>query len=208
MKKTILINEQQRRVILVESVVNKIDKVLESNYELVKKILNSSSRQTKLDFQFLLTWGATIGGLMGPLNSFINGMDVKLSDDDVCLILTGIILTYYYDHKDKIQKVKNIIKEKGLMDVFNKVKDKTIDLKNAFSNFISSLALTSQKVTNIAAYTFLIPLIPILINVFHKDFSPNDINEIVKRLLSFGVLTVSGNAIRELMMKLSKKIKQ
>jgi hypothetical protein len=68
---SILINETQKQRILLESSGGGISDLIKRNYEFTKEILKKSSSQIGINFEFLLTWGASIGGFVGPLNDFI-----------------------------------------------------------------------------------------------------------------------------------------
>ena len=110
MRKTILITESQKRVLLRESVNKEVGDMVKQNYEFAKNVINQTSEQIGLNLQFLITWGASIGGFVGPLNEFIQGKFPDLSEMEVSLILTGIIATYYIDNKKLVAKILNEIK--------------------------------------------------------------------------------------------------
>jgi len=57
------------------------------------------------------------------------------------------------------------------------------------------------------AYAFLIPLIPQLYEMWLTIMSESEINELTKRLLSFGGITISGVVVRELIKKIIKRFK-
>jgi uncharacterized membrane protein len=129
-----------------------------------------------------------------------------MSDIEISLLLTGIIASYYVDNKEYVKKILNKIKEKGLSDVFLRVFKKSQELKNAFFDFIESLNITLHKVTNIMSYTFIIPIIPMLYDMAtSSNLDGEQISEIAKRLVSFGVLTVSGILVKELINKIIKR---
>lgn len=206
---TILINEQQKQRILLESSGGSISDSIRKNYEFTKDILKKSSSQIGLNFEFLFTWGASIGGFVGPLNDFIVGKYPEFSDLDISLILTGVISSYYVDNREMVKKVFNTIKERGLFDVFKTVFKKSQELKTVFLKFVESLGVTLHKVTNILSYTFVIPLIPMLYNLGKQGVtSSSDIQEIIKRLTGFGLLTISGILVKELITKIIRRFNQ
>lgn len=206
---SILINETQKQRILLESSGGGISDLIKRNYEFTKEILKKSSSQIGINFEFLLTWGASIGGFVGPLNDFIKGNHPEFSDLDISLILTGVIASYYVDNKEMVKKVFFTLKEKGLFNAFKTVLKKSQELKTVFFDFIESLGITLHKVTNILSYTFVIPLIPMLYNLTKQGIgSSDDIQEIIKRLTGFGLLTVSGILVKELITKIIRRFKQ
>jgi predicted nucleic acid-binding protein len=68
------------------------------------------------------------------------------------------------------------------------------------------LGITFHKVTNILSYAFIIPILPMLYEIATDgELNNKDIQEIVKRLGTFTVLTVSGIIVKELITKLLKR---
>ena len=206
MNKTILINEGQKKLILKESINDSFGEIIKGSYEFTKKIIKMSSEQMGVNLEFLLTWGASIGGFVGPLNDFIAGKFPELSDMELSLIITGVISLYYIDNKETVKKILGKIKEVGLYDEFGVLLKKSGELKSTFVDFITSLNITLHKVTNIMSYAFIIPIIPIIYeSVSSGVISSSDYKEIALRLGSFGLLTVAGVLVRELFGKLIKR---
>jgi hypothetical protein len=205
---TILINENQKRRLILEGGGDFIVESLSKNYDFVKKVIKDSSSQIGLNLEFLVSWGATIGGFVGPLEEFLRGVEPSLSDLEVSLILTGIISSYYLDNKEYVKKIIDTIKEKGLYKPFKKVLTKSKEFKSVFSDFIVSLGITLHKVTNILSYTFILPLLPILYKmVTETNISSSEISGLSKRLIGFGLLTVSGLVLKQLISKIAKRFK-
>jgi len=206
MNKTILINEGQKKLILKESINDSFGEIIKGSYEFTKKIIKMSSEQMGMNLEFLLTWGASIGGFVGPLNDFIAGKFPELSDMELSLIITGVISLYYINNKETVKKILGKIKEVGLYDEFGVLLKKSGELKSTFVDFITSLNITLHKVTNIMSYAFIIPIIPIIYeSVSSGVISSSDYKEIALRLGSFGLLTVAGVLVRELFGKLIKR---
>jgi hypothetical protein len=208
MVKTLIITESQKKLILNESVSDEFISILKKNYEFTKRVLKQSSEQVNLNLEFLLTWGASIGGFMGPLNDFIAGNNPELSDVELSLLITGIVAIHFADNRKMVKTILGKIKEDGLSKPFKKLLNKSEELKKTFIDFISSLNLTLHKLTNLMSYAFVIPLIPMLYESVANGFiSDKDAKEIALRLTAFGVLTVSGIMVREIIIKLIKRFK-
>ena len=129
-----------------------------------------------------------------------------MSSTDLALISTGIILTYYHSNKEMLGKVLNKIKEKELVFEFDsalKVADK---LKNVFLSFIESLAVPTSKISNMLAYTFLIPILPELYEAAQSGSSV-DVKEMVERSLAFLSVSFGGNFAKRLMVEIVKRFK-
>jgi hypothetical protein len=203
MGKSVLITESQKNLLLIESFGDDFLDIIKKNYEFTKKVLDESSSQIGMNLQFMATWGASIGGFMSPINDYISTGNINLSSLDLSLILTGIIATHYWDNTEKINKITEIIKERGLMDTFIMGLKKSDDLKKVFFDFISSLNVTFHKVTNMLSYTFIIPLLPSFYQMASNlSINSSDIKQISLRLSSFGLLTISGIILKELIQKI------
>ncbi len=202
----ILINEQQKRFLFVEGLSDNFAKDTKILFDLTKKIISDSSKQVKLNLEFLLTWGASIGGFMGPLNQFLEGKYPELSTTDSALILTGVISILYYDNKEVIKKILNHIKDEGLSNEFMSVLTKGKELKQVFLDFMNTLNVTTHKISNIMSYTFIIPLLPMIYNMVQSGtLNPEDAGKVADRLIGFGFLTVSGISLKEIIEKIIKK---
>jgi len=206
MKMNILINENQKRFLIVESFSDNLAKDTKKLFDFTKNVISNSSKQLKMNLEFLLTWGASIGGFMGPLNQFLEGKFPELSATDASLILTGVISILYYDNKEIIKEILEKIKSKGLSKEFLSTLTKGKELKQVFLDFVSSLNITTHKLSNIMSYTFIVPLLPMLYDMSQSGtVSPDDAMKIADRLLGFGFLTVTGNALKEFIEKIIKK---
>jgi hypothetical protein len=202
---TILISENQKRRILSESSGDRFGDILKQNYEFVKKIIKESSEQIGINLEFLITWGATIGGFVGPLEMYLHGKHPELSDLEISLILTGVIASYYIDNKEYVKKIYSKIKEEGLIRPFRVVLSKSGELKKTFLDFVGSLGVTLHKVTNIMSYTFIIPIIPMIYNLAKGEPNAVEPSQIAQRLVGFGLLTVSGIVLKQLINKMIKR---
>jgi hypothetical protein len=209
MSVTILITEEQKNKILLKESSGQIINVIKKNYDRVKSIIEESSEQIGMNLQFLITWGASIGGFVGPVEDFVRGKFPELNDIQISLILTGVIASYYIDNKKMIYDIFTKIKENGLSSVLKKVLSKTDTFLSVFLDFIASLGLTLHKITNMLSYTFIIPLLGTLLNMTkNMSVDSRDIDEIVLRLTSFGLLTVSGIVIKQLINRIVRRFKE
>jgi len=202
----ILINPRQTRILLKESTHNNIGDNIKSMYDQVKEILKNSGSQIGENLTFLVTWGASIGGMIRPLNAFIEKKFPELNEMEISLILTGIIANYYFDNSELIKKIIKKINDEGLGKVFSNVFLKAEELKKAFFSFIESLGKLTHKMTNIMSYAFIIPIIPMIYESIQNGIiNERDSIEIAERILSFGLLTVSGIALKTLILKIIKR---
>lgn len=203
----ILITENQKKSLLNESIANKIADSINEMKKFSKEVIKDASQQTGLDFSFLLSWGATLGGLMMPVSQFVQGNHPELSSMDLSLIIVGAMTTYYASNKKILLKILDIIKERGLIDIFDEVLSTTENLKNVFLSFIQSLNVTMGRMSNMLAYTFIIPLLPQLFEIAQSNFDDNQIKLIAYRLIGYGSITVSSILVRNLITKIIKRFR-
>ena len=186
----VLITESQYLQILRENKENEIEETFSNSKDFAKKIISDTKKQYNIDFSFLATWGSVIGGFVGPISKYMEGRYPNLSETDITLITFGIILTFFSNKKEKLGKVLEIIKEKKLITFFDRALMKAYDLKDAFFNFIESLNITFSKVSNMIAYTFLVPLVPLI-----KEISEMNLNSDQIELLAMGLSHYTGGII-------------
>jgi len=207
MKMNILITESQERMILNESIGREFGDILKKNSEIGKLISAQIKEITGGDKAALLTFGASIGGLMGPVGDFLEGKYPNMNDVEISLLLTGVIATFFYSSPKLIEKIKSKISEKNLDSEFNVALSKTQELKDTFFDFMESLNITLFKVSNVLGFAFLIPLLPYIHQLSEGKLSMMDINKIVTILLSYGVLTITSSTLKEIMIKLIKRFR-
>jgi hypothetical protein len=208
MQMSVIINENQKKILIKESLIKDISDTVKNNFEFAKEILQASKEQMGINLQFLLTWGASIGGFVGPLTQFVEGENPELTPTQITSIMIGITATYYLDNKKTIYEILKKIKEDGLGEVFVKTLKKAEKLKSSFLSFIESLNLTFHKVSNMMTYTFIIPLVEKILHLSQSgEISDQDIRQLVLRIGSFGLLTVSSIAVVNLVKRMVKRFR-
>ncbi len=203
----IIITENQNRSLLNEGVSESIVRSYRSMKKFTEKVLKETRDTTGLDFEFLMSWGSTLGGLMMPVSQYIEGKHPELTSLDISLLITGAMVTYYTSNKKALSKILETIKEKGLVNVFDEVLSATSNLKDTFLSFVSSLNITMGKMANMLAYTFLIPLLPQLYEMAQTGYDQNTVNQIIKRILSYGAIIGSSAIVRELIKKIVNRFR-
>ena len=204
----IIITEQQKRIIITESTGEELGNLIKQNTERVKEIINEAQNQIGMNLQFLLTWGAGIGGFMGPVEDFVREKYPEIDESELVLILIGVIATYFVDNKKIVTKIYTKIYEDGLSGIFDRILKKTDTLRNTFIEFIDSLGLTFHKITNMLSYTFIIPILPMIYQMVEDGSTENvDFKQLAIRIISFTGLTLSGIIFKELLSKLVIRFK-
>lgn len=202
----IILTETQYKKILLEENTNSVIKKLEQLKKFFKNVSSESKKQIGLDLEFLATWGVTIAGFVRPISEFMKGNYPQLTNTELALLSTGVILTYFSSNKEGLKKVLEKIKENSLIQEFDNMLSKADELKNTFINFIESLAIPSSKLSNMLAYTFIIPIIPELYE-YAQGNSSMEIKEMIARVVGFIGVTISGNLVKKLIQEIVKKFK-
>jgi len=202
----IIITETQKRIILRESNGEEIKNTIKTNTEKIEKIIKESKEQIGVNLEFLLTWGAGIGGFMGPVEDFIQGRFPDLSETEFLLLMTGVIATYFVKSKKTLTKIYNKIKEKNLDNKFESTLKKSDSLYQSFLDLVESLNLTIHNLSNMLSYTFIIPILPNILSMVENE-SSLDISNLTKRIIGFIGVTIAGVSIKEFISKIISKLR-
>ena len=206
MKLTVVINESQKKVLITESIADELIGVLKTNYDTVKKIIEETSDEFLGHFNILISWGATIGGLIEPLSRFIKGNFSGLSDTELNIILMGVIAIYFQNNKSKVKEIISIIEKRGLKEPFKEALRKSEEFKKAFIDFMESLNLHLFKVTNLMSYAFLAPILFYLAEYAASgEIDSATVKEITNRLIASGLLTVSSVGLKNSISQILKR---
>ena len=201
-----LITESQLKLILQEQDQSKMSDYMKEMYSYTKNLVEKSKKIYGFNLKLLLTWGASIGGFVLPLDNFIKTGRFELNDVEQTLILIGIACSVFYDNSRTLKLIYKKIKENGLEDVFKEVLVKSKNLKSSFLRFLSSVNVTVSSSLDLLAYSFLIPIIT---DILDASVNGGDIEimskTIAKRLIASGVVIVSQVFLSETIKKLIKK---
>jgi hypothetical protein len=201
-----LINESQLRIILQEQDQSKMSDYMKELYSFTSNLVNKAKKTYGFNLKLLLTWGASVGGLVMPLDRFIRTGRFELTGEQATLILIGIACTYFYDNVKTLKTILNKIKEEGLEDTFKEVLIKSRNLRDSFFNFMKSANITLGSTLELATYSFLIPIITDIQSAITEG---SDIQTtamtIAKRLFASGVVLIGQIALTETIKKIIKK---
>jgi hypothetical protein len=202
-----LINESQLRVILQEQDQSKMTDYMKELYSFTSNLINKAKKGYGLNLKLLLTWGASVGGLVMPLDNFIKSNRFELTDEQATLILIGIACTFFYDNAKALRSILLKIKEEGLEDTFKEVLIKARNLKESFSKFLKSANLTLGSTMELVTYSFLIPIITDIQSAITEGGDSQTLAmTIAKRLVASGVVLVGQIALTEVIKKIIKKL--
>jgi hypothetical protein len=200
-----LINESQLRLILQEQDQSKMSDYMKEMYSYTSNLVDRAKSIYGLNLKLLLTWGASVGGFVLPLDEFIRTGRFELNEAEQTLILVGIACSVFYDNSRALKLIYKKIKEQGLEDTFKEVLIKSKNLKNSFSKFLSSANVTISSSLDLVAYSFLIPIITDILNGASSGDVGMVAKTIAKRLIASGVVIVSQAILTDAIKKLVKK---
>jgi hypothetical protein len=204
-----LISESQLKLILTENVKSSMRENMLVLNSFATDLVNRVRRRYGLNLKLLLTWGTSFGGLIMPLNNFIEKGNFELDDYQKALILIGATVILYFDNKSLTKKLISKIKEEGLIEPFEKVLGKGYELRKAFMGFMNSLGTSVNSFSEIVSYAFLIPIITDVYDAILKVDSLSVATEnIVERLLASGVILVGSEVLNEVIKSIGKRFKK
>lgn len=195
-------------VLLLESQTTSLGKDLIEMHDQMVKILEDCHQVWKLNAKFLVTWGASLGGLILPLKNWIETNHPELSYEQVILLLLGVASNFFYDNEVFIKKVLKKIHQEGLVDVFKKVFKKTKELKKSLEELLMGLKNFTINMSSIVSYAFILPILSDLVNMVSEGDFDENVRLITTRILASGVVLISGVSLANLLTELFKSFQK
>lgn len=203
-----LITESQLKTILTEQDKSKMTDYMKELYSFTENIVNQAKSIYGLNLKMLLTWGTSVGGLMMPLDEFIKTGNFNLNEEQSILILAAVASLLFFENKRGVAKLIEKIKKEGILPQFEEILSKGQELKSAFVGFLSSINITIGSLMEIAAYSFLIPIMFDISSIAQSSTNLRQSSlQIVERLLASGVIGLSGQLLTVAVRKILKKLK-
>lgn len=204
-----LISENQLKVLLSEGLKSSIDDDMKILNAFSHNLINRVKRRYGLNLKLLLTWGTSFGGLVLPLNNFIEKGSFNLDENQVALLLLGVAAVLYFDNKSLIKKISSKIKEENLESEFETVLGKGFELRGAFMNFMQSLDTSVRSFSEIVSYAFLVPIVTDIYDAAMKIDSVGVATEnVTERLLASGVILVGSEILHEVIKSIIRRMKK
>ena len=202
-----LITESQLKILLQEEEKSQLGLYVKNMYAFTKQMLNKVFRSYGINLRMLLTWGTSVGGLVLPLDQYLRTQHLGLNEDQRMLVLVGIIFALFFETKRPFMKIMSLIKENGLEDIFQDGLRKGTQLRDAFTNFLSSANTGVGTFLEAIAYSFLIPIITDVQSVLGQT---EDIETaailIAERLLAAGVILIGRQTLIDVVKNVLKKL--
>lgn len=161
------------------------------------------SEQYKISGKFALTYGAGIGAIMVPVREYLHNEFSGLEPWQISSLVIAAISIVFFEGKE-YYKLKKQLEQEGLNDELDSAVKKTTSLKDKFADMLNILGLSIYKGLDVVSYTFLLPILGMLINVLSNfGFESVEFATLVQALLTSGVITTSGVVIRDVLQKIS-----
>lgn len=202
----VLVTEEQYQVLLNERIGEQVTSTLKRLDKLLKKIIRDVKQQFGVSTKFALTYGAGIGALMEPVEKYLNGEFTGLESWQVSSLVIAAISIVYFEGTE-YQKLKKDIEQQGLGDELKGAVSKTEQLKDKFSSMLNVLGISAYRGADILAYTFLLPILGMVINVVNTfGFDSVEMATLSSSLIHSGLITVSSVVFRDVIQKIASKI--
>ena len=203
-----LITESQLKTILTEQDKSKMTDDMKEQYSFTENLVNRVKSIYGINLKMLLTWGTSVGGLMIPLDEFIKTGDFNLTEEQGILIIAAVASMLFFENKRGISRLIEKIRDEEVLPQFEQILSKGQELKSAFVGFLNSINITIGSFMEVAAYSFLIPIIFDITAIAESSTNLRQSSlQIVERLLASGVIGLSGQALTVAIRKILKKLK-
>jgi len=205
----VILTESQYKKLLKEQYKDSVSNTLSKINDFTFNVIKDATNQLKFDFRFLLTYGAGIGAILQSVFDYLQGTFTNLDTNQIAGLTVMAIAVVFYENKD-LKELLNKMRGNELSNAISY----TEKIKNKFSHLLKVLGLSIHRTSNIVSYSFLVPVLSILIDVVTKHGIDSEQFEMLLEALSTSALiAIPGVAIRDVLIKAaemveSKKISQ
>jgi hypothetical protein len=204
----ILITESQKGILLTEGIAEALAEIYSGTKDYSSDLYKRVKRRLNINFGILLTFSATIGGVVEPLESFLVGKYPELSEDQILLILTAVVAILWKENSKLIRELLDKIKSQGLNKELMTAIKKSNQLKNSFKQFLTNSLQGLSFSFDVLSYTYMIPLLGYLVMMYQgQEISPEQVELLVTRLSAIGGLTIGSEVISKIVDTIRKKSK-
>jgi predicted PurR-regulated permease PerM len=169
-------------------------------------ILKTASAQLRDSFRFLVTYGAGIGALVGPVTQYLQQEYPTLNREQIAALFIMAISIVYFENQN-LKKSKEWITIRNLDDELESAVEYIQKLKNKVKNILNVSGASIYRSMDILSYTFLLPIFSTLLNLMTNQEVSNDLmTDLFEPLVSSGLITLSGAAIKEFIDRLVNRL--
>jgi hypothetical protein len=201
-----VITEEQYKTLLIEDIEQKSKNHAEKTKEIVNKHIEEVGEQQKLNFRFLLTYGAGISTFIEPVQKYLSGQYPNLNPSDISLLVLSAISILFFETKDYLSAIKSI-NQRGLDEELETAVSFTEKLKNRVVDILNVLGLSTYRMMDILSYSFILPLLGTIKTQLNTgvNMSPEEILKIIESTMMAAGITLVGSGIKKGLENLSNK---
>lgn len=201
-----VITEEQYKKLLIEDIEQKSKNHVEKAKEIVNKHIEEVGEQQKLNFRFLLTYGAGISTFIEPVQKYLSGQYPNLNPSDISLLVLSAISILFFETKDYLSAIKSI-NQRGLDEELETTVSFTEKLKNRVVDILNILGLSTYRMMDILSYSFILPLLGTIKSQLNTgvNMSPEEILKIMESTMMAAGITLAGSGIKKGLENLSNK---
>jgi len=188
----ILIKESQTKLLITEGVSEILKDIYEDTIDYSADLYKRVVKKFGINVRILLTFSAAIGGIARPLENYLAGKYPELNEEELIMLVIAIVCILWNENRNIVKEFVGKIQNLGIDEEFKDGLKKAKKLQSSFSRFMLTVLQGGATLSDIAAYTYMIPLVGHLVMVLQgQDFSPEQIEMLVRRLSLIGVFHVS-----------------
>ena len=201
----ITITEEQYKLILEESFVDKVKEKLEQFKNLTEKVISDLKQSYNFHIKFGLTYGAGIGAVIGPITNFLNGRYPEIDSHQINMLAVAAIMIVFFENKE-INKIEQKISEQNLENELAEAVNFTSFFSKKFSKFFNVLGASIHRASDIVSYAFLLPLLTEMYKLMSSGLGSLDYELISKSILYATGIMISSNLLKRMIdnMKIGK----
>jgi hypothetical protein len=200
----------QNKTFSIPSVISKKKykkSLIKNTKNIFKEHIEQVSRQQKVNFKFLLTYGVGITTFIGPVERILSGNYSNFFREDVLLLIVTSITILFFESKDYLNTLK-IFNQKDLTNELQTVQSFIKRLKNSINNIVNIMGLSLYRMLDIISYCFILPILNIVKNQIGNgvELSMVDILNILEYVLIASTITSIGLLLKKGLTDCFKKL--
>jgi len=202
----ILITESQSRLLITEGIGENLKSVYEHSADYSADLYKRVKSRLGLNTKILLTFGSLVGALLEPAELYLKGKYPDLSEEQLILLLVGLVSIFFVEHREITKDVIGKIKELNIENQFKDGLKKTRRLVGSFKKFLATGVSTASFTSDVLSYIYMIPLLGYLAMTLQgKGMSEEQITDLVDRISMIGALTISTEVLRDIVKRIIGK---
>ena len=202
----ILITESQSKLLITEGIGENLRSLYEHGADYSADLYKRVKKRLGLNTKILLTFGSLVGSLLEPAEQYLKGKYPDLTEEQLILLLVGIVSVYFVEYKEISKEVIGKIKELDIEVPFRDGVRKTKKLINSFQKFLATGISTASFASDVMSYIYMIPLLGYLALLAQgQGLSEEQITDLVNRLGAIGVFHISTEVLRDIVKRILGK---